>query len=454
MTQERGKRALNRLQSMYALRAHVDKMYQETKEAKEEGGAIAWCMLDGGYGSPFLNAMGVKSVYPENYGTVLAAAGVAEPFLDRAGAEGFPEHLCGYARTCLGYAATMTELGEIPPGVPQGGMPKPVLLLSSGMACDARYKWFQALGRYLEAPVWTLELPNSGSRDSLKENVYEHNVDFLVKELREFVNFLERLLGRKMDWDKFEHGLDSTIEMNRVWYQINELRKARPGPMHSRDFWSSMSASALGTTDPEGITSLYRKMYEEVKYRVDNKIAGINREEKYRLTFVGLPPWHALGFFDQLAERGWNFVTEGAYHPTRPIDMSMVSDPIEKLVRYRYQSLAYRIETTFEPEEATEVKEEIKRQGFSNRLAARSVKEFQCDGAFFHPLLTCRATSASQPLQEFQLLRVWKVPGLTIPGDIVDRKLFDPVDALRKAEAFEETMDHYSRVRKEEGMEW
>jgi len=439
---------------MYALRALVDEMYQSSLEAKKEGKPVAWCMLDGGYGGPFLNAMDVESVYPENYGTICAASGAAAPFLERSAAEGFPDHLCGYARNCLGYTATMTELGEIPPDAPTGGMPRPMLLLSSGMVCDARFKWFQALGRYLNAPVWTLEVPRPGMRESLMEGAYERNVDFIVKELRVFVTFLEGLLGEKMDWDKFEQDVNTTIEMDRVWFEVNELRKARPGPMHSRDFWSSMSASALRTTNPKRVTDLYRKMYDEVKDRVDNKIAGINREEKYRLTFVGLPPWHSLGFFDQLAERGWNFVIEQAYHPPGPIDLTWVKDPIEKLVRYRYQGLDHQIDDIFEPEEAAKVREEIIECGYSHQVAVRDAMDYQCDGAILHTLLTCRGTTAPLLLAQNRLMEVWKVPSLVIEGDIVDQTLFDPVDALRKAEAFEETMDHYKKVRKEAGLGW
>ena len=454
MTTEVKKRAINRLQTMYALRALVDEMYQSSLEAKKEGKPVAWCMLDGGYGSPFLNAMDVESVYPENYGTICAASGAAAPFLERSAVEGFPDHLCGYARNCLGYTATMMELGEIPPDAPTGGMPRPMLLLSSGMVCDARFKWFQALGRYLNAPVWTLEVPRPGMRESLMEGAYERNVEFVVKELRVFVTFLEGLLGEKMDWDKFEQDVNTTIEMDRVWFEVNELRKARPGPMHSRDFWSSMSASALRTTNPKRVTDLYRKMYDEVKDRVDNKIAGINREEKYRLTFVGLPPWHSLGFFDQLAERGWNFVIEQAYHPPRPIDLTWVKDPIEKLVRYRYQGLDHQIDDIFEPEEAAKVREEIIGCGYSHQVAVRDAMDYQCDGAILHTLLTCRGTTAPLLLAQNRLMKVWKVPSLVIEGDIVDQTLFDPVDALRKAEAFEETMDHYKKVRKEAGLGW
>ena len=455
MTTEVKKRPINRLKSMYALRALSDKMYEATREAQEKGKPVAWCMQES-FASPFLNAIGMESVYPENFGTVCAATGAAQVFLERSDAEGFPTHLCGYAQNCLGYTARMMDLnGEIPPEAPQGGMPKPTLLVSSGMGCDARFKWFQALGRWLDAPVWTIEFPPIGlGRETMVEGAYEQYVKFFVAELKQFGAFLEKLLGRKMDWDAFARDVDNTMAMDAVWWKVNELRKARPGPMHSRDFWSSMSASLFRATNPEEVRQLYQAMYDEVKYRVDNKISAINAPEKYRMTFIGLPPWHALNFFDKLAERGWNFVTEMAYHPPRPVDLTGVNDPVERLVRYRYQGMEHLIDTAFKPEEAAQIKEDIMRQGFSSRLQAELVKEYRCDGAFLHPLLTCRTATAG--LFSFQNLamEVWKVPSIVIEGDIVDTRLFDPVEALKKAEAFEETMDYYKKVRKEAGLEW
>jgi len=53
-----------------------------------------------------------------------------------------------------------------------------------------------------------------------------------------------------------------------------------------------------------------------------------------------------------------------------------------------------------------------------------------------------------------RLMKKLKVPSLVLEGDIVDLKLFNPDDALRKAETFEESMEHYRKVRKEEGLEW
>jgi len=440
------KRAINRLQTMYPLRALVDEMYQKTIEAQKAGKPTAWCMMNYWQADPILKVMDVATVYPENYGAVCAAFGAAPAYLERSDAEGFPSHLCGYARNCLGYTAMMKELGEIPPEAPMGGMPKPVLLLSSGAMCDARYKWFQALGRYLDVPMWTLDFPHPGVKESFMEGAYEHNINFMVTELREFVTFLERLLGKKMDWDKLEEEIEGIIAINRVWHEINELRKARPCPMHSRDFWTSMNASVYSLGDLKATLGLYQKMYDEVKYRVDNHIGALPIEEKYRLMFAHLPPWHSLGLFNQLAERGWNFVIESwGYHPPRPIDLSKANGPLERIARFSYQWLTGYYDGALRDGEYA---------GYFAQHYLEYAKDYQCDGAIIHPLLTCRAATTLLMLVQDRLMKKRKIPSLVLEGDIVDLKLFDPVDALRKAEAFEETMDHYKQVRKEKGLGW
>ena len=450
-------RPINRLKSMYPLRALVDETYKDTLAAARAKRPVAWSMLDFGFYPPILNALQVEAVYPENYGTVCAAAGVATPFLDRSEAEGFPTHLCGYAQNCFGYSAKMFKDlgGEIPDDAPQGGMPKPVVLLSSGAACDARFKWFQALGRYIDVPVWTLESPRSSQRESMIEGAYEREVQFLLKELREFIKFMEGLVGKNIDWDRFSEDIDASMDMDAVWYAItDELRTARPCPMHTRDHFSAMNSSLFRAKDPVRVKGLYQDMYDEVKTRIENGEAGINKREQYRMAFFGLAPWHALSLFDRLAERGWNFVRED-YHPTRPMpDIKQTKDPLERLVRYRHRSVSRTIEDEFPPTEARAVIAEIQEKGLSNRPNVRFARKFQLDGVIFHSNLTCRQMSGTQNSRQKNLLDIYKVPSLIIEGDIVDARLFDMEGTVKKCEAFEETMHHYRNVRKREGLEW
>ncbi len=445
MTNEKKKRTINRLQTMYPLRANIDKMYKRGVEASNAGKPTAWCQVNWWEADPILRAMDVEVVYPENYGAVCAAAGIAQAHLERSDSDGFPTYLCGYARNCIGYAARMKDLGEIPPEAPLGGMDKPILLVSSGALCDARYKWFQSLGRYLEAPVWTVELPHPGVKESQAEGAYKQDINFMVEGLKEFIVFLENLLDKKMDWDKLDETINDFIELNRVWYQINELRKARPCPMHSRDFWTCMTASLYPGGDTKESLKLYQDLLEEVKDRVEKKIGAVT-PEKYRLLFAELPPWHDLKIFDELAERGWNFVIESwAYHPPKPMDYSKISDPLERIATQTYRWFTGFFENALREKEY---------MGYFAYPYLELVGDYQCDGALLHPLLSCRTATNHLMLTQDRLLNKLKVPSLVAEGDIVDLKLFDHADTMRKAEAFEEMMDHYQEERRKEGLEW
>ena len=445
MSNEKKKRAINRLKTMYPLRNLIDEMYKRGVEASKIGKPTAWSMVNWWEADPILKAMDIEIVYPENYGAVCAAFGAAPAYLDRSDSDGFPTHMCGYARNCIGYTARMKDLGEIPPEAPMGGMAKPMLLLSSGSLCDARYKWFQALGRYLDAPVWTVEIPHPGVEESFMEGAYESAINFMVKELGEFITFLERLLAKKMDWDKLAEITDDIIKINRLWYEINELRKARPCPMHSRDFWSCMNASLYPAGDPKESLKLYQDMHQEMKDRVENKIGAV-AEEKYRLAFAELPPWHDLKIFDELAERGWNFVIESwAYHPPKPIDTTQVSNPLERIAKETYQWFTGSFKGALKAKEY---------MGYFAYPYLEYARDYQCDGALLHPLLTCRTATNHLMLVQDRLLNRLKIPSLVAEGDIVDLKLFDHADTMRKAETLEEMMDHYRGVRREEGFEW
>ena len=98
--------------------------------------------------------------------------------------------------------------------------------------------------------------------------------------------------------------------------------------------------------------------------------------------------------------------------------------------------------------------DEILCDGVSSRMGLKHIRDYQVDGVVLHVLLTCRSTSAGLNLLQHRLLDVLKVPSLVIEGDIIDVSAFNPAEAMRNAETFEETMEHYRKVRKELGMPW
>ena len=127
---------------------------------------------------------------------------------------------------------------------------------------------------------------------------------------------------------------------------------------------------------------------------------------------------------------------------------------MERYVRARYRSLDDSIDEEYDPHEADEIKKEILRTGRSSRTGLRNIRDYQCDGAILHVLLSCRSQSSGLQLTQQRMLDLYKVPSLVIEGDIIDTSLFNPAEAIKKAEAFEETMEHYRQVRKELGMAW
>ena len=161
------------------------------------------------------------------------------------------------------------------------------------------------------------------------------SLKLIMDEIKRFAAYLEQMPGRKMDRDKYEEIVNGAITLCRVAHDTFQLRKAKPCPMHSRDFWSVMPPYLYMCGDLKKSISGFEDLYREVKQRVNQNVGAVE-PEKYRLLFAELPPWHSLGFFNRLAERGWNFVKESwSYNPPRPLEgLEDIADPVERHARF------------------------------------------------------------------------------------------------------------------------
>ena len=48
----------------------------------------------------------------------------------------------------------------------------------------------------------------------MAEGVYEREVQFLLKEIKEFAAFMENLVHKKIDWDRFSEDIDASMDMD------------------------------------------------------------------------------------------------------------------------------------------------------------------------------------------------------------------------------------------------
>lgn len=426
------------------------KMLTTALEAQKSGEPIAWSMATWWESDMIAKAVGLKLVYPENYGAFCAAIRRAEPYLEIADAEGFPNTLCGYARNCIGYAKSLADNNmAVPEGAPGGGLAKPILMIGSGAACDARYKWFQALNRYLrDVPVWTMELPQTGVAEYFLPNNKEKNLAFIVKELREFVAFLEKLVGRKVDYAQLDEMVQRALKTLHIAWEVDQLRKSVPSPMVAQDFWSIMIPHFYLPDDPEAL-EFYQRVHAEVKEKVDNKVGAVPNEQ-YRMMFSELPPWHSVGFFDDIAEKfgiamaieSWN------YHAPTPLpaeDLDGVTDPLEIIARLTYNKFM---------EHSCTARDFNTSPAYFHASYFKWAEEYKIDSFFAHPLMSCRPATYTLMQCKSGLEEKLKVPGIVVNGDIVDLRVFNPEETFSKVEAFIETMDHYRTLRKEAGMSW
>lgn len=425
------------------------KMLGDAIRAQAEGQPIGWSMANWWEGDLIAKAMGLNLVYPENWGAFCASVRQAEPYLEISDEEGFPNTLCGYARNNIGFAKTLRDNDfQIPTGSPGGGLAKPMLLIASGAVCDARYKWFQALGRYLGGvPVWTLELPQPGSREHFLPHNKSNNLKFIVKELKSFIVFLEDLLGHKMDYDKLAAMVSQAFQTLRLAHEVDLLRRAVPSPMVSQDFWSVMIPHFYLADDLEAY-EYYQRVYAEVKTRVDNKTGAIPNE-KYRMMFGELPPWHSIGFFDDIAEQfGIAMVMESwNYHAPSPLPESEtdgVNDPLELIARLCYHKFTEYCEAALDYSAAP---------SYFSANYLQWAKDYRVDGFMLHPLMSCRPATYTLMQARNRLEEKLMVPGVVINGDIIDLRVFNPEEAYSKIEAFTETMDHYREIRSKANMD-
>ncbi|MCH8864914.1 MAG: YjbH domain-containing protein, partial [Chloroflexi bacterium] len=138
MAEEKKKRVINRLKTMYPLRALVDGTYEQAVAASKAGKPVAWCMVNWWGGDAVLRAMDVAAIYPEDFGAVCAAFGTAPSYLAYSDSDGFPTYMCGYARNCLGYAARIAA-DNLPAPIEQ----ITIVTLSGGMEAS-RFTFYRS----------------------------------------------------------------------------------------------------------------------------------------------------------------------------------------------------------------------------------------------------------------------------------------------------------------------
>ncbi len=389
--------------------------FYERQARRRDGEPLAWCMA--GVSSELLYAFDLPWEWPENFGALCAARGVATQFCELAEAEGFSQDLCSYLRNNVGYVSRQAELGRVPPEAPGGGMGTATMLLGSGSICDPRTKWFQAMAsHYLPLPVFHID-PMSPPHDADPRDprIEAHYKEALRETLRDQIAFLARATGRPLDLERLRVALANAQESIALLSEIQGLRRAVPCPMGSEDYFTGAVVPYLYLLGERDAVDYLRCLRDEVRDRVGRGI-GVLADERYRLLWMGIPPWYNLGFFNAVGELGAVFVIENVYWVGAPVDIDL-ADPLEALVDRSWKRAVWILDSGAEV-----IPENLSPSGFSavgSRLTRQWVKDYRLDGTVMHRTRSCRAVSWGQ-IHLKRELAAEGIPALVVEADMAD----------------------------------
>jgi len=402
-----------------------------------------------------LRAMDVLPVWTENFAGVCGAKRDAERFLQRAETLGLSRSLCTYALCGIGYDQWREELGETPPNAPWGGQARPDFMIQTGqILCDPRSKWYQASQQFMpDIPIYSIDLPYplfQRDRDHREVMGYYHR--YIVKEMRGLIAFVEKMTGKKMNYDRLSELVDLSDRIWNLFHETYELRKARPSPMGTGDAMNTMVPLNFMMATQESY-DFFLNLKKELEEKIANK-EGEVEEEKYRLMWGGgLPAWYALSDFNYFNSKGATFPVETTYRMVTPLaemDLPKTNDPVEHLA---WRWLGY---WTFWYDKAR------KRPGSEpdvERLI-NWIEEYDIDGIVVHQAFSCRTWHVGLIWQLNQLAKIYKpipilmmgsagqkektnreVPSLILESDIIDITSYSEIDTRNKIDAFIATLE-------------
>ncbi len=291
-------------------------------------------------------------------------------------------------------------------GPTEEGLVKPDFLISQSNTCDPRVTHYRAVAQYWDIPLYGYDfiIPQYDADREEIENCIKYNAE----EYRGLITFLEKQTGKKMDWDRFDELMQIDYKSRELFREIQQLRKAVPSPMSTREHTTAIVAWYWFTCDPATV-DYFTKIRNEVKEWVDNKI-GYLPEEKYRIFWLGgIPPYHTLELYNYFDGYGAASAFETVYQFHREAEER--EDPLE--------NLASRLMFTHMNDQAGAY--------YPQDWVRNKVDDYKIDGIVAHQIMGCRQVTVGVKACIEKLREYKEIPALFIPGDQVDmRDYSDP----------------------------
>ena len=405
--------------------------YRDYAQAHEKGG-LRWAGGAWTFGAiPCGLGEDVWSLTSEPYGASIAAdKAFSLRCLEATEKAGYARDLCSYMRNYWGSIL----LNEYAFG---GPFPVPDFIWQDHICCS-HAKWYQVVCDLEPGiPSFCIDVAVGPYHE-----VNEHKIDYIVGQMHDGIEFLEKATGREYNDDLLIEAVKQECRSTALWAEISCLNKAVPAPLEEKTMYALY---VLGTLMKHSkiVADFYEELRDEVKWRVENNIAAV-ANERCRLMSDTQPPWGFLSLFRYLEEYG--VVSVGSLYTFGLIGMFEVkpddtwgprTTPMEQGIEITTRDQALRVLADWnlsKPEWQHFYSPHLKTD-----MMVRIAKEWGLDGVMLHYNRGCEGLSVGIAENRLGLIKAG-YPVMTFEGNMGDEREFDLPKTMARVDAFMETL--------------
>lgn len=369
----------------------------------------------------------------EPYGATIGADPVfSQKCVEEMERRNYARDLCAYLRNYLG----SMFLDQSPFGTP---FPRPDFSLQLHV-CDSHAKWMQIITEHYGVPYYAIEWPVIVREDKAS---LKRAQDYMVAQLHEAIEWMEKITGRKYDDEKLISALRNEFKAVSLWAEIACLNQAVPAPLDYKSMLSLYVISVLIRHEDEAI-QFYKELLDEVKDRVKHKIAALGTE-RIRLIDDSQPPWHSLDIYRFLEEYGavvvgshYMLVLAGNFLKDKNGDWVPAPTPEERGMPMRTRDDALRALAVWYMERPA--RECFGLPAPRSESLLRIAKQWKVNAILMHLNRGCEGTGENTMENRLALINAG-YPVLTYEGNMADKREFDEGEVLQRMTAFMESLD-------------
>ena len=392
--------------------------FQDLTQKAEDDETAAYVFVMGSI-AEILRVFDMPMVFPEINSLQTAVRHVADDFLNTAEDYGYSPDICGYVKA--DFAMQMQNGNH-----PMGRIPKPGIAVLTN-ACNTYFKWAEIWERIYDIPMVSIDVPatrEAGTRTWPGDEQFEREKKYVKVQLEELIETCEGLTGKKFDVDRLREVLGHANTMSRCWKRVLELNQSSPSLFNALTdgtVYLGMSNVFRGT--PEG-ARFFERLVEEMEYMTANGI-GTLTDEKYRLSFIGVPCYPIFRRFNEMFTKwGGSFVMSSylwfASGGTNIGVQYDLDDPLDSLAEGVLISVRDAMDSMFHPE----------------LTVLSQADDFNIDGVVYHPIKSCRTTSAGMADNRRMLMEKSDLPSLFIESDMMDSRVVGEAQMKNRIDAF------------------